>query len=51
MLYLKTLLDKKKFRKRGNKEGAVAAFYRLEEEGMGKVYKVGNSNCKAMVSI
>jgi len=43
-LYLKALLDMKKFRKRGNKEGAVAAFYRLEEEGLGKVYEV--SNCK-----
>ena len=41
----------KKFRKKGNKQGAVAAFYHLEEEGLGKVYKVANSKGTAVVSI
>ena len=34
-LYLNHLLALKKFRKRGNKEGVLAVFYRLEEEGLG----------------
>lgn len=39
-LYLTPLLAMKKFRKRGNKEGAVASFYRLEAEGLGKVVEL-----------
>ena len=50
-LYLKALLDMKKFRKWGNKDGAVAAFYQLEEEGLGKVYEVSNSKGTAVVSM
>ena len=50
-LYLKALLDMKKFRKWGNKEGAVAAFYRLEEEGLGKVFEVSNFKGTAVVSV
>ena len=50
-LYLKVLLDMKTFRKKGNKEGAVAAFYHLEEEGLGKVYEMANSKGTAVVSI
>ena len=50
-LFLKALLDMKKFRKRGNKEGAVTAFYHLEEDGLGKVYEVSNSKGTAVVSI
>ena len=38
-LYLKALLDMKNL---GNKEEAVAAFYRLEKEGLGKVFEVSN---------
>ena len=49
-LFLKPLLDLKKFRNRGNKEAAVAAFYRLEEEGLGKVLEVSNSKGTAVVS-
>jgi len=33
-----------KFRKRGNKEGALAAFYQLEEDGLGKLLEVQGSN-------
>ena len=39
-LYLSHLLALKKFRKRGNKDGALRAFYKLEEEGLGKVLEV-----------
>ena len=39
LLYLKALLDMKNLE---NKEEAVAAFYRLEEEGLGKVFEVSN---------
>ena len=41
VLYLSPLLGQKKFRKRGNKNGAVRAFYQLEDEGLGKVLEVG----------
>ena len=33
-LYLSALLNAKKFRRRGNKDGAIRAFYQLEEEGL-----------------
>ena len=42
-LYLTPLLAAKKFRNRGNKDGAVRAFLQLEEEGMGKTWVVGGS--------
>ena len=42
MLFLSHLLALKKFRKRGNKDGALRAFYKLEEEGLGKVLEVAN---------
>ena len=41
VLYLSPLLAQKKFRKRGNKDGALRAFYQLETEGLGKVLEVG----------
>ena len=41
VLYLSPLLAPKKFRKRGNKDGALRAFYQLETEGLGKVLEVG----------
>ena len=40
-LYLSKLLALKKFRNKGNKDGAVRAFYNLEEDGLGKVLEVG----------
>ena len=43
-LFLSHLLSLKKFRKRGHKEGALRAFYKLEEEGLGKVLEV--AGCK-----
>ena len=49
-LYLSHLLALKKFRKRGNKEGALAAFYRLEEEGLGAVVGIANSKASQCVS-
>ena len=41
-LYLTPLLSMKKFRKRGNK-GAIRAFYKLEENGLGKVLELSGS--------
>ena len=49
-LYLTPLLAQKKFRKKGNKDGAVRAFYLLQEEGLGKVLEVAGSK-GACVSI
>ena len=49
-LYLTPLLAMKKFLKRGNKDGAIRAFYRLEEEGLGKVMEVGGSKGSLGVS-
>lgn len=49
-LYLTPLLALKKFRKRGNKDGAVRAFYRLHEEGLGKVLEVTGSKGTSSVS-
>ena len=39
-LYLSKLLALKKFRNKGNKDGAVRAFFKLEEEELGKVLEV-----------
>jgi hypothetical protein len=39
---LSHLLALKKFRKKGNKDGAVRAFFRLEDEGLGKVLELGS---------
>ena len=44
-----TLLAGKKFRKRGNKDGAVRAFYQLEAEGLGRIMEVGGSKGTAVV--
>jgi ribosomal protein S21 len=33
----------KKFRKKGNKDGALRAFYKIEEEGLGNVLKVASA--------
>ena len=40
----------KKFRKRGNKEGALAAFYQLEEDGLGKLLELKGSKGTSTVS-
>jgi len=34
---------REKFPKRGNKDGAVQAFYQLEAEGLGRIMEVGGS--------
>ena len=49
-LYLTPLLVLKKFRKRANKEGAIRSFYRLEEEGLGKVAEVTGNKGTLFVS-
>ena len=48
-LYLTPLLAQKKFRKWGNKEGAIRAFYQLEAEGLGTTLEVGGSKGTALV--
>ena len=42
-LYLQPLLAMKKFRNKGNKTGAITAFYKLESEKLGKVLEISNS--------
>ena len=49
-LYLSKLLYLKKYRNRGNKDGAIRAFYRLEDEGFGRVFEVGGSKGTNVVS-
>ena len=49
-LYLTPLLSMKKFRKRGNKEGALTAFHKLEQEGLGKIRAVEGSKGPTSVS-
>ena len=50
ILYLSPLLALKKFRKKGNKDGAVRAFYRLQEEGLGRVLEVAGTKGTSSVS-
>ena len=45
-LYLTPLLVQKKFRGYGNKDSAVRAFFKLEEEGLGKTFVIGTSSHK-----
>lgn len=49
-LYLTPLLAMKKFRKRGNKDGALTAFYQLQAEGLGKLLEVEGSKGTSTVS-
>ena len=49
-LYLTPLLEKKKFRRRGNKEGALAAFYQLGKESLGKLLELQGSKGASKVS-
>lgn len=51
VLYLTPLLSAKKFRNRGNKDGAVRAFMKLEEEGLGKTYVIGGSKGVSQVQL
>lgn len=48
-LYLTPLLNSKKFRNRGNKDGAIRAFLQLEEESLGKTLILGGSKGTAQV--
>ena len=43
ILNLSYLLRLKKFRKRGNKDGAVSAFYQLQYAELGRVIEIGGS--------
>ena len=45
-----TVTESKKFRKRGNKEGALRAFCQLEEDELGKVLEVTRSKGSVCVS-
>ena len=40
ILYLNALLEQRKFRDRGNKDGAVKGFKLLQEAGLGKVIEI-----------
>ena len=42
-LYLTPLLNAKKFRSHGNKDGAVRAFFQLEREKLGNTRVIGSS--------
>ena len=46
-LYLTPLLEKKKFRGKGNKEGALLAFRTLQEDHIGDIHTVPNSKVRA----
>lgn len=50
-LYLTPLLAAKKFRNRGNKDGAVRAFAQLEDEGLGKTVMIEGSKGTTQVII
>lgn len=50
-LFLSHLLALKKFRKRGNKDGALKSFYKLQEEGLGMVLEVAGARGSLAVSI
>ena len=50
-LYLTPLLALKKFRKRGNKDGAIRAFYCLQEQGLDKVLEIGGNKGTSSVSV
>ena len=50
-LDISAIVKAKKFKNRGNKPGALEAFRRLEEAGMGKPVELGKSRGTAMVII
>lgn len=49
ILYLTPLLNAKKYRNRGNKDGAIRAFYQLHDEGLGNVIEVEGGKGSSMV--
>ena len=50
-LYLTPLLAQTKFRTRGNKDGAVRAFYQLETEKLGTTLEIGGSKGTTVVCV
>lgn len=50
-LFLTPLLAAKKFRNRGNKDGAVRAFELLEEQGLGQTFVVGATKGTTQVKL
>ena len=51
-IHLTPLLKEKKYRgKRGNKDGAIRAFYQLEEEGLGQVIEVEGGKGSSTVKV
>lgn len=51
VLNLSALLQAKKFRGRGNKEGAVAAFEELQKAGLGKLISADSRRGASSVSM
>ena len=51
ILNLSALLQAKKFRGKGNKEGAVAAFQELEQTGLGKLISEDSRRGASSVSV
>jgi hypothetical protein len=51
VLYLSALLSQRKFRKRGDKEGAIAGFRALEKANLGKVEATNPKRGTSVVSI
>ena len=49
-VFLTHLLSLKKFWRSGNKDGALRAIYKLEEEGLGKLLEVAGSKGSQCVS-
>ena len=49
-LHLTPLLNQKKFRGYGNKEAAMRAFFKLEEEGLGKTLIIGSSRVNPVIN-
>ena len=50
VLNLSSLLAQKKYRKRGNKDGAIRSFFILEGEGLGKVLQMTGTKGTGVVS-
>ena len=48
-LFLSPLLAQKKYRKKGNKDGAVRSFFQLENEGLGKTLEIGGTKGTTLV--
>ena len=48
-MFLTPLLAQKKYRKKGNKDGAVRSFFQLENEGLGKTLEIGGTKGPTLV--